>query len=63
MADRKSFWLFTHFWVMAIPSSSPSRTPDLYWNSDDMVGQEMFETTMKESEGGLAHANELPEFL
>ena len=48
---------------MAIPSSSPSRTPDLYWNSDDMVGQEMFETTMEESEGGLANANELPEFL
>ena len=62
MADRKSFWLFMRFGVMAIPSPSAT-TPDLYWNSDAMVGQEMFETTMKESEGGLANANELPEFL
>ena len=62
MADLKSFWLFTRFSVMAMPCPS-TITPDLYWNSDAMVGQEMFETTMKESEGGLANANELPEFL
>ena len=62
MADRKSFLAIYAFQRHGY-AVSESTTPDLYWNSDAMVGQEMFETTMKESEGGLANANELPEFL
>ena len=62
MADRKSFWLFTRFSVMAMPCP---RVLHLISIGILMLcfGQEMFETTMKESEGGLANANELPEFL